>query len=346
MIYPVFLPHAGCPFQCVYCNQRVVVSHDRWESGILEFVESGLRAYSNQIRRSGRSGEIAFYGGTFSALPLALIEAILAAAAIHVKQGIFTGIRFSTRPDCLGGEVVDLLSRYPIRAVELGVQSLSDSVLLKSRRGYCARPVYDTVKRIRDEGWKLGIQLMAGLPGDTQALFLESMRKAIEIYPDFLRIYPTLVLEGTALADSFRQGVYAPLSLDEAVTWLAPAYDLALRAGIPVIRMGLQADPALEKPGVVLAGPYHPAFGCLVKCRWWRDRIDIHFASFPRLCGDGVVLRVPPNQVSDVIGHGKSNLRHWKARWGASAKVVGQAGLAGIEMIVENNCQRAVLGSG
>ncbi len=101
--------------------------------------------------------------------------------------------------------------------------------------------------------------------------------------PDFLRIYPTLVLEGTALADSFRNGIYAPLSLDEAVTWLAPAYDLALRAGIPVIRMGLQPDPALEKPGVILAGPYHPAFGCLVRCRWWRDRIDRHFASFSRL---------------------------------------------------------------
>ncbi len=338
MIYPVFLPHAGCPFQCVYCNQRLVVSHNPWESGIVEFVESGLRAYSNQICRSGRSGEIAFFGGTFSALPLALIESILASAAIPIRQGIFTGIRFSTRPDCLGGEVVDLLSRYPIRTVELGVQSLSDSVLQRSRRGYCVRSVYDTVKRVRDEGWKLGIQLMAGLPGDTQCLFFESMRKAIEMEPDFLRIYPTLVLEGTALADSFRHGVYTPLSLDEAVTWLAPAYDLALTAGIPVSRMGLQADPALEKPGVILAGPYHPAFGCLVRCRWWRDRIDQHFASFPRFCGDYIVLLVSPNQVSDVIGHGKSNLRHWKARWGISAKVIGEARLAGMEMIVENNC--------
>lgn len=338
MIYPVFLPHAGCPFQCVYCNQRVVVSHDPRKSDILEFVESALRAYYNQIRRSGRTGEIAFFGGTFSALPLALIESILGAAAILIRQGIFTGIRFSTRPDCLGGDVVDLLSRYPIRTVELGVQSMSDSVLQKSRRGYSVRSVCDTVKRVRNEGWKLGIQLMAGLPGDTQDLFFDSMRKAIEIEADFLRIYPTLVLEGTALADSFRNGSYIPLSLDEAVTWLVPAYDLALRAGIPVIRMGLQPDPALEKPGVVLAGPYHPAFGSLVKCRWWQDRIDQHFASSSRLCGDDIVLLVAPNQVSDVIGHGKSNLRHWKSQWGISAKVIGEAGLAGVEMIVENKC--------
>ncbi len=337
MIYPVFLPHAGCPFKCIYCNQQVVVSHNRRESDILEFVESALRDYSNQICKSGRSGEIAFFGGTFSALPLALIESILAAVTIPLRQGIFTGIRFSTRPDCLGGEVLDLLSRYPIRTVELGVQSLSDSVLQESRRGYCEKSVHDAAKLVRDKGWKLGIQLMAGLPGDTQGVFFESMGKAIEIEPDFLRIYPTLVLNGTDLADSFRNGIYSPLSLDEALTWIVPAFDLALRAGIPVIRMGLQPDAALEKPGVILAGPYHPAFGCLVKCRWWRDRVDEHFASFPRLRGCDIFLLVSPNQVGDVIGHGKSNVRHWKARWGISAKVISGAGLAGTEMIVENN---------
>ncbi len=283
MIYPVFLPHAGCPFQCVYCNQRVVVSHDHRESDILEFVESCLRAYSNQIRRSGRSGEIAFFGGTFSALPLALIESILAAASVHVRQGIFTGIRFSTRPDCLGDEVVDLLSKYPVRTVELGVQSLSDSVLQKSRRGYCARSVYDAAKRVRDAGMEARHSTYGRVcPATLRGCFSSQCARRSRSQPDFLRIYPTLVLEGTALADSFRNGIYTPLSLDEAVTWLAPAYDLALRAGIPVIRMGLQPDPALEKPGVILAGPYHPAFGYLVRCRWWRDRIDRHFASFPR----------------------------------------------------------------
>ncbi len=343
IIYPVFLPHAGCPFQCVYCNQRVVVSYDPRKSDILEFVESALKAYSNQVCKSGRTGEIAFFGGTFSALPPALIESILGAADIHIRQGVFTGIRFSTRPDCLDGDVVDLLSRYPIRTVELGVQSLSDPVLQKSCRGYCAASVYDAVKRVTDVGWKLCIQLMAGLPGDTQDVFFESMRKAIEIGPDFLRIYPTLVLEGTALADSFRNGLYIPLGLDEAVNWLVPAYDLALRVGIPVIRMGLHPDPALEKPGVILAGPYHPAFGYLVRCRWWRDRIDQHFASISQLCGDDIVLLVSSNQVSDVIGHGKSNLRHWKARWGISVKVIGEAGLAGVEMIVENECRHSLI---
>ena len=339
IIYPVFLPHAGCPFQCVYCNQQVVASHDRREHRILEIVESRLRAYCSEVLRSGRSGEIAFFGGTFSALPQALIESILAAASIHVRQGVFTGIRFSTRPDCLGDEVVDIFLKYPVRTVELGVQSLCDSVLQESRRGYCVRSVHDSAKRVRDAGWALGIQMMAGLPGDTRVLFVESIRKAIALAPDFLRIYPTLVLEGTILADSFRNGGYTPLSLDEAVTWLAPAYDAALRAGIPVIRMGLHPDPALEKPGVILAGPYHPAFGHLVRCRWWRDRVDHEFASLSELAGGEIVLRVSPNLVSDVIGHGRSNLKHWQARWDVTVKVIGGVGRGGIEMLVERHEQ-------
>lgn len=332
MIYPVFLPHAGCPFQCVYCNQRVTVSYPNRQSGLAGFVRSCLADYAGQVCRSGLSGEIAFYGGTFTALPRGLVEEILAAATVFVKQGIFTGVRFSTRPDCLDIQIVDMLSRYPVRTVELGVQSLSDSVLEKSGRGYRAESVFEAVKRIRLKGWELGVQLMAGLPGDNRSLFMESMRRAIEIGADFLRIYPTLVLEGTALANSFREGLYAPLSLDEALRLLAPAYDLAMRAGTPVIRMGLQADPELEKPGVVLAGPYHPAFGYLVKCRWWQDKIDAHLASLKEIPGNEMVIRVAPNSLSDAIGHRKSNLLHWKTRWGISAKVVGDAGLTGVEI--------------
>ena len=127
------------------------------------------------------------------------------------------------------------------------------------------------------------------------------------------------------------------MSLNEAVDWIAPAYEMALRADIPVIRMGLQPDPALEKPGVILAGPYHPAFGCLVKSRSWRERVDRHFASLPEFCMSDIVLLVSPNQVGDTIGHGKSNIRHWKARWGISVKVAGELALTGTEMIINQN---------
>jgi histone acetyltransferase (RNA polymerase elongator complex component) len=222
----------------------------------------------------------------------------------------------------MGSETVDLLLKFPVCTVELGVQSLSDHVLEESRRGYTATSVYDSANHIRDAGWGLGIQLMAGLPGDTQGTFIESVHKAIEIGADFLRIYPTLVIEGTALAESYRTGSYAPLSLDEATSWVAAAYALALRAGVPVIRMGLHGGPSLEKPGVVLAGPYHPAFGHLVKSRWWRDRMDEDLSAPERINGDECILRVPPNQVSEAVGYKRSNLRHWKSRWGINVKVV------------------------
>ena len=332
MIYPVFLPHAGCPFQCVYCNQRVTVSSGASHGALAEFVRSRLVDFAARVRGSGVSGEIAFYGGTFTALPCELVEEILADTSAFVNQGIFTGVRFSTRPDCLDVHVADMLSKYPVRTVELGVQSMSDLVLKKCGRGYGAEAVLDAAKRIKFKGWALGVQLMAGLPGDNPEIFMESVRKAIEIGADFLRIYPALVLEGTALAQSFKEGRYVPLSLDEAVALVAPAYDLALRAGAPIIRMGLQADQALEKPGVILAGPYHPAFGCLVKSRWWQDRVDRHLAALDRRPSDELVIGVAPSRVSDAIGHRKSNLLHWKTRWSISVKVVGDAGLTGNEI--------------
>ncbi len=335
LIYPVFLPHAGCPFQCVYCNQRAVASLDFRNKDINDLVESRLKAYSIEIEKSGRPGEIAFFGGTFTALPPVLMEFILSAAAILLRQGIFTGIRFSTRPDCMGEEVVRLLSKYPVRTVELGVQSMSDTVLKASRRGYFAKSVLDAAERVRDKGWDLGIQLMAGLPGDTRELFLESVRAVIGMSPDFLRIYPTLVLEGTQLAESFKTGMYTPLSIDEAVEWVTTAYSLAVETGIPLARMGLHADPALEKPGVVLGGPYHPAFGHLVKCRWWRERVDLKISVSREFVGSHILLRTAPNQISDVIGHKKSNLQYWKQKWDIEVKVIGEASLDGIEMLLQ-----------
>lgn len=332
MIYPVFLPHAGCPFQCVYCNQRVTVSGGGRQGSIAGFAASRMDDYANQVRRSGTPGEIAFYGGTFTALSPDLVEEILATASVFVEQSIFTGVRFSTRPDCLESDVVEMLSSYPVRTVELGVQSLSDSVLTQSGRGYGADSVYEAARRVKGKGWKLGIQLMAGLPGDSRETFMQSVQSAIKIGADFLRIYPVLVLEGTALADSFRAGLYNPLSLDRAVSLLAPAYDLAMRAGVSVIRMGLQADPELEKPGVILAGPYHPAFGSLVKCRWWQEKIDAHLGSLQEFPGSEMIVHVAPNQVSDVIGNRKANLLHWKSRWGMNAKVVGDAAMTGMEI--------------
>lgn len=314
-IYPIFLPHAGCPFQCVYCNQHAVTSGLHQGADILESVESRLRAFAEHVRGCGRPGEVAFFGGTFTALPREMMEAILDRAAFYVESGLFTGIRFSTRPDCMGEDTVRRLARYPVRTVELGVQSLSDRVLSESRRGYSARVVQDAAGRVQRQGWLLGVQLMAGLPGDNRERFLNSVSSSIDMGTDFFRFYPTLVLVGTSLADSFRRGDYLPLSLEDAVTQIAAAYDLARTSGVPVIRMGLHSDTALDRPGSILAGPWHPAFGYLVKCRWWRDRLDKEFSAHEDLAGREVLLRVQANRVSDLIGEKRANLAHWKSRW-------------------------------
>ena len=336
IIYPIFLPHAGCPYRCVYCNQDSVVDAGLEERNLLDSALSRLETYCREVRKSDRPGEIAFFGGTFTALPRDVLEPILYTASRHVESGLFTGIRFSTRPDCLGEDIVEFLADYAVGTVELGVQSMCDDVLKASGRGYSTLSVIESAQRVRAKKWNLGIQLMAGLPADSPERFFGSVRRAIAIRPDFVRIYPTLVLESTRLAESFRRGEYVSLSLDEAIEWILPAYDMLLREGIPVIRMGLHADPALEKPGVVLAGPYHPAFGYLVRCRWWRERLDAKFASLPGLKDSELVLHVPESKISDIIGPKRCNIEHWVSKWELrNLRVCQDPGLPGTEIRVE-----------
>lgn len=337
IIYPVFLPHAGCPFQCVYCNQHAVASEPVCcDTAPVVRVDTALREYGAQVKKTGRAGEIAFYGGTFTALPHGVMESILTMATGYVRDGVFTGIRFSTRPDCLGTDVCRLLSNFPVRTVELGVQSFSDAVLVESGRGYNVAVAVKAAERARRHGWKLGIQLMAGLPGDSAAAFHGSIQRGIELAPDFFRIYPTLVLNGTRLADLLRTGKYRPLDLEEAVGWVVPAYDLTIRAGIPVIRMGLHSDPALREPGVILAGPYHPAFGYIVRCRWWRDLIDKELAVSPPPADTVLALRVAGRHISELVGPGRSNIAHWISRWKLrTVRVVAARGIGRFQVEIE-----------
>lgn len=326
-VYPVFLPHAGCPFQCVYCDQSAVTgTRDRSLDVDPAEVCRQVDGLAERSRAASRPGEIAFYGGTFTGLWSDALVAILGCAGRHVLEGAFTGIRFSTRPDHMATDTVRILRGYPVTTVELGVQSLDDAVLAASRRGYASREVREAAARIRSEGWHLGIQLMPGLPGDDRARFLGTVRAALDLSPAFLRIYPTLVLDGTRLADWYRSGSYRPLDLTEAVSWCAEALELCREAGVPVARMGLLDQPELQKPGAVLAGPHHSAFGALVRSRWWLDRIDREIAAPIRgeETGRNLVVRVPPNAVSDVCGHRRSNVLSWRRHTGISDVTVLQ----------------------
>ncbi len=341
-IYPVFLPHQGCPFQCVYCNQHAVAgigstpsarTSSEGSSGNIatDSPEVQFRmSFPNLLREAiitRKPGEIAFYGGTFTALSVETIRAMLDTVKPAVEKGVLTGIRFSTRPDCVTPEICALLSAYPVRTVELGVQSFSDEVLHESRRGYIASAVHQAAGLIRQHGWALGVQLMPGLPGDTFELFMKSIADTVALEPDLIRIYPTLVLRDTPLARWLDEGLFTPLDLDAALSWCAAAYKVLLRANIPVARMGLHAYPELLKPGCIVAGPYHPAFGYLVRVRHWRDLVDGLLEAGGVAESSRVILVVPERQLSEAIGPGRSNIFHWRQRWGlADLRARGENG--------------------
>ena len=329
-IYPVFLAHAGCPFQCVYCNQRTVTCRapaTDADAGVVPRFQAQFSRLLEDARKQCRPGELAFYGGTFTALPPAVIGEILDVAEPWVRAGVFSGLRFSTRPDGISGEICARLSPYPVETIELGVQSLVDEVLEISRRGYSSERVKCAVELIRKQGWRLGLQLMLGLPGDSSARFAETVARALALKPDFVRIYPTLVVTGTELAEWYRSGSYVPLSLAEAVSWCVPAYEIFHQARIPVARLGLHPDPELQKAGTVVAGPYHPAFGYLVRVEWWKMRVDRYLESHDgQIAGKAMTLCIADRSLSEVIGPAHSNIRYWLEKWHlAEAKVKGRA---------------------
>jgi histone acetyltransferase (RNA polymerase elongator complex component) len=311
-IYPIFLPHSGCPFQCIYCNQLAVTRAASGDSLPARF-RAQLAPLLESARTSHVSGEVALYGGTFTALPRADLQEILEFLTEPIHDGVLTGIRFSTRPDCLTPEICSFLAKYPVRTVELGVQSFSDAVLHESRRGYTRAAVLEASTLVREYGWDLGLQLMMGLPGDTERRFRNSIAQTVALQPDLVRIYPTLVFADTKLAQWHARGDYRPLTLEEAIAWGTAAYDALLQAEIPIARMGLHADPELQKPGTIVAGPYHPAFGHLVRSRWWRDRISRALRALTGAeKGGRVNVRVSGQSLGDVLGQKRGNLIWWR----------------------------------
>lgn len=264
-IIPIFLPEWGCPFQCVYCRQESITGLKR---GSLDFkslsalVEAGL---VSRKRKPGQEIEIAFYGGTFTSIETTAQETLLEWGSLYVRKGRVDGLRLSTRPDALSPEIVNRLWVKGVKTIELGVQSLDDQVLSTTRRGHTARDTFQAFGLLKERPIKIGAQIMLGLPGDDGRAFRETIEKLLILKPDLVRIYPTLVLWGTTLARWYEEGRYKPMPLEEAVDLGAWAVDLFEAKGIPVIRIGLQNQNQLKLGQDLLAGPFHPAFGDLVR---------------------------------------------------------------------------------
>lgn len=294
-ILPLFIPHQGCPFACIYCNQHHI-THTQKDTCV--HFSALIKGFCNINTQTDK--EIAFFGGTFTALPNELQELYISLINPWISQ--IRGIRISTRPDCIDQHILNKLKQQKISTIELGIQSFDDKVLDATRRGYGRQTALDNCKLIIDNGFDLIIQLMPGLPDDNMNIFIESITTAVELKPAGIRLYPTVVLADTALAAWYKEGKYTPLSLEETLTWLKRAWKICQKAQVPVIKTGLHSD---IDPQNIIAGPYHPTIGELLKIELLADRLTAEWKQ-------DLVLYLPHKYKSLFLGHGKSLIKKLK----------------------------------
>lgn len=304
---PIFIPHLGCPYDCIYCNQRTITAQQEipGPDQVIEIVAQHLQTIPSESHI-----EVAFFGGNFTAVDQKLQEDYLRAVQPFLLQGRVQSIRISTRPDCIDEAGLDLLAAYGVKTIELGVQSLSARVLQAAGRKYSPQLVCRSSRLIQSRQFELGIQLMIGLPQDSYEQDIETTRQVIALRPQSVRIYPTLVIVGTALEKMWDQGDYNPLSLDEAVGTCRDMLLLLQRANIKVIRMGLHPGEDLRSDGVIKAGPFHPSFGELVEQEIFKAQARMAIRKYREGFSPATEIELHVNfrDLSKMTGHHKKNL--------------------------------------
>ena len=332
LIVPFFIAHQGCPHQCIFCNQVNI-------SGGTESIPSPaeILAKIDAFRKSAgdRTLEVAFFGGTFTSLPMSLQETLLGVLRPLVARGEIESVRISTRPDAIDSTIAAFLLNGGVRTVELGIQSMDDAVLVRAGRGHTAYDAEKACAVLSEAGFRVGVQVMPGLPGDTPAGAIATVRHLVTCHPDFFRIYPTLVIAGTGLELLYRLGQYTPLELAAAVTLCKVLLHEALKAVIPVVRIGLQANEELESEGTVIAGPYHPAFRQLVEGELFYDLLAHLGQGLPS--HRPVTVWCSPGRVSETVGQRRANiLRLHRERHITVTAVRTDPGISRLELRVES----------
>ena len=308
-IIPVFVPHWGCPHACVFCNQRSITGQRK--NATAEDVQQAIMTAAAFLPK-GEKRQLAFYGGSFTAIPAKEQEVLLEAAQPYLARGEISSIRLSTRPDAIDEETLARLRRFGVETVELGAQSMDEEVLRLAGRGHTAADVERASRLIREAGFSLVLQMMTGLPGDTPEKDLETARRLIACKPDGVRIYPTVIVRGTALYELWRAGKYREHTVEDAVEICARLLPLFERAGIEVLRVGLNPTEELSG-GEAADGAYHPALGELVRSRIYRSRAEELLAGIAP--GSRVTLTVGKGKTSQMTGQHRQNLDHLKARF-------------------------------
>ena len=321
-IIPVFIPHEGCPHDCVFCNQR------RIAAPVSPKPEEVREQVCTALKTAGAGAQVAFYGGSFTAIAPEKQEAYLASV-----KGLPVSIRVSTRPDAIDEETLARLQKYGVKTIELGAQSMSDAVLARAGRGHSAEDTRRACRLIRDfGGFELILQLMCGLPGDEDTRFF-SAREAAKLHPDGVRIYPVVVVRETALYDLWKAGQYTPLTVDEGARTAAQMLEVFIEADIPVLRIGLNPTEELSSGGAA-AGAYHPALGEMARSYVYLSRI-LAAAGAPR---EGkLTVYVNQNRLSQAIGVKRANLDALRRLGYTNVSVKGRAGIGEFEVVLDSD---------
>ncbi|SCI75274.1 Oxygen-independent coproporphyrinogen-III oxidase 2 [uncultured Clostridium sp.] len=314
-IIPIFVPHRGCPHDCIFCNQKKItgVSTDITSDDVRRIIEEYLTTIDKDA-----SIEIAFFGGSFTAIDMDIQRNLLSVAKEYVDKNIVSDIRMSTRPDCINDEILTMLKEYKVSIIELGVQSLDDRVLIDSVRGHSDKDVFESANLIKKYGIKLGLQMMIGLPSDTEEKCIYTAKEFIKLNPDCVRVYPTLVVKETGLEKLLVENKYTPFTLDESIEIVKKVLVLFYKNNINVIRVGLQATEDIAIGKEVLAGPYHPAYRELVESKMYGDYIEYLINKYE--AKENIKVLVNKKNVSRILGNKKSNVKELKEKYGISLK--------------------------
>ena len=305
LIVPIFIPHQGCPYRCVFCNQVEITGQDKQADR--DRVLNPLNTYLKSLPLSQlpEFREAAFYGGTFTGLPVQRQEFLLSLLQPWLDNGMLHAVRVSTHSLYIDSERLALLERYRVKTIELGVQSTDPDVLKLAGRETEPGVVIKSAELIRKNNFQLGLQLMPGLPGDSIEKFLTSVDDTLSMRPDFVRLYPALVIRNTQLHEMYLRGDYRPWGMEPTIEALKLAVMKFAEAGVPVIRIGLHPEPSLLEG--YIDGPFHPSMKYLVDCRIGLDRM-VELLDSQNKSLKKVAFIVPPNKVSIFTGHKKENL--------------------------------------
>ena len=325
----LFVPHNGCPNQCSFCNQRAISGHRNQvePSDVDKAVQIALE------NPESKGGEIAFFGGSFTAIERETMVSLLSAAYKYVENGSFRGIRISTRPDAINEEICNIIRSYGVTAVELGAQSLDDRVLILNKRGHTAEDIVKATKLLQKNGFETGLQMMTGLYGSTDEDSIETAKRIIELNPDTVRIYPTVVLENTELCDLYRSGEYHPQGVEEATELCAELLQMFEESGIKVIRTGLHSGGDVE--GEFVAGAYHPAFKEICESKIYLRKVT-EFIRENKIPEGKIEIRVSPKSVSQMTGQKKANIEALKTL-GYEAKITADESIEKYKVYILRN---------